>query len=91
MQRLLSPNGSSNLLSFATGRKSLILHAPEADLLDRVIVRSVPASRLISVKFSGSNPKDCQTIVTAIVDQRILEHKAEIDSDNQEKAHSACR
>src|SRR6185437_11808356 len=69
------------------GGESVNITAAKSDLLDRLLVRSDPGSRLIVVEFTCDNPKDAQTIVTELVNQHIKDQEeaktareAEIDN-----------
>lgn len=67
-------------VSYRNGQKVIDADAAKGDLLDRLSVRAKPDSRLISVSVSAANPKDAQTIVTEIVNQRIKDAKTDQDT-----------
>lgn len=55
----------------AQGQKTVDAEAAKADLLEHLDVSPIPNSRLIKVQMSYREPKDCQTIVQAVVDEHI--------------------
>jgi len=75
-------------LSYQNGQQKVDAEAAKADLLDHLTIRAEAASRLISVQFSGPVPKDCQTIVTEIVNQHIKDQQESNDVRDIEIANS---
>ena len=62
-------------VSYKDGAKDVNASQAKTDLLDRLDVAPVANSRLIAVKVNYSIPKDCQTIVRALVNQHIDNEK----------------
>lgn len=74
-------------ISYRNGEKFVDAEGAKADLYEHLEVRAEPNTRLIAVKMNWRIPKDCQTIVTEIVDQ----HIKEVTSHNtaQDMEHNA--
>jgi hypothetical protein len=72
----------TQFVSLRHGKEPVDVPAAKADLFARLAVIPETGTRLISVQFSFSNSKDCQTMVTEIVNERIKEFKTTEDSND---------
>jgi capsular exopolysaccharide synthesis family protein len=57
------------------GKSTFDVEGAKRDLMENLEVAPVPATRLLSVSFSGSRPEDCQIILREIVSQHISEQR----------------
>src|SRR5262249_28554084 len=78
-------------VSYRNQQEVVDAEAAKADLLDHLDVRAEANSRLISVRMSWSVPKDCQTIVTEIVNQHIKDQTEAHNTADSERTNAIER
>jgi capsular exopolysaccharide synthesis family protein len=71
--RVLQQNGDIRKTKWFNSFKDVF--RAKDDLVDSFRVEPVPESKLVSVKMSYSDPRDCRTIVEAIVNQHLEDQK----------------
>ena len=71
---LQNPNGDIRKTNWFKSFRTNVFDAKD-DLVDNFAVEVIPESRLVSVKMSFSDPRDCRTIVEEVVNQHLEDQK----------------
>ena len=71
-QKFVKHNADGSPIVGSDGKPLIDTEAAKEDLTERLSVVPYPNSRLIQVSFTCSDPRDCQTLVEAVVNQHIL-------------------